>query len=458
MFLLNLLFTTAFRGSFSVQPNRGFVSLSRRFGFQAGGNYSIDFYDAKTDSILVLIAQEDEATQYMSYVNEINHCKSGTNIKYVDIVPITNGEGHVFHKIDEDGMYYTILSSCTSDSGYSFTLQYINPNSYLSSDEQPCLITMPIVTAIVWGLFILWMVNWIMNFSLKNSLHIYMTAGIFLSAIYYCLFLFEVIKTNKTDNDSPIFIARKVFRVLQETVLLSAFLMASEGWCIIKNDISKLQMIICCVVSVCVTVPFAVNDFATLSRNGIFITIFAIAVSNILFIVFMSNNTRRAREYVAAHLYVIAEEGIDPVTTPVYKKFQLFRYVTLSMLTYFFVLVTRSMYSMIWPTPMWVIQLIYDVIMIVLISIIAFVFRMKKDTINGYMMIGDEEQEPRIFDRTDLETIDYTHVEGSTRPYEEGMQLPAQPFITNNKKAKKKKSEDENEEKNLELLGENLKL
>ncbi|KAK8842314.1 hypothetical protein M9Y10_025892 [Tritrichomonas musculus] len=473
MLLITFLFSITFRQNFTVDAGSGIISLNRRFGLVSGATYSFNFYDANDiDSILVLVATRNDAIDYLNSASD-NHICKGKHINYSHVVPIDkNGFGSVSGTIFKKNMYYTVLSPCENDLKYSFQIQYINLNSYLSYDEKPCLISMPIVAGIVCILYVVWLANWFMYFSLKNSLHLYFTIGLTLTTVYYLIFVFEERNRNISDDPSPIYVSRKVFRVLHEAILLSAMLMASEGWCIVRKTITIWGMIGNFIMSAFVTVTLAVYDFADFGTIGTLITLFCLFIVLAVFIIFMMHNIRKARQAVDAHLYVIAEEGINPETTPVFRKLGILRVVVFSVLGYFIALFMRSAFSFIWPLPVWILQLVYDIVTTSFIGVIAFVFRMRKESSKGYISIGDDgEQEPRVFDSEDIQTIDWrsaTAEEGANiRSYEEGMQLPAQPYITNKKstsgnlfadKGKKNNNKDNDEQRNQNLLNDNTEL
>ena len=467
MFFIVLSLVSSYTIAYQVKPKSGFIVLLQRWGFEENGSYNITFWDVDgVNSTLALVAKRDDAITYIDYVEElakksdfeeIDFCPD-FHVNYSNVVMIENGTGSVSGTIDKKGMYYTIVSSCSKyDNGYKFRLVYKNPNSCLSYDEKPLLITVPVVTSLIGLIFILWIINWVLHFSCKNSLHIYFTAGITLSAIYYILYTFEVISSNKTDIETPVYTARRVFRVFQETILLSAMLMAAEGWCIVKNTISWWSVLLSFACSACVTISFAIVEFLYLNTVETVIALIFVVVASCTYMVVLFININSGRQHIVAHLYVIAEEGIDPVTTPIYKKLQLYQSVASAVICYFMVIMVRTLIQSFYPLQVWITQLLYDLIIIILIAIISFFFRMKKETSNGYMMLGDEDQEPRVFSAQDIQHINYNNVEGSNRPYEEGMHLPAQPFITKSKK-KENKSNDENESRNQELLGDDVNL
>ncbi|OHS97263.1 hypothetical protein TRFO_09532 [Tritrichomonas foetus] len=442
LFLSSLLLL---RRGYQILKDVGLLILPDRYGFEVGGKYSVQISDAGTEKILVLIATLSEASKYLSNLSQSTVCE-GPTVKYSHIVPIVNGEAEFEGVVDKKGIYYTILSSCYSgDTGYIYRFQYSNPTSFLSYDVQPCLITLPIIAGIALILFLAWMINWFCYFSLKNSLHLYFTIGIFFTVVYDVLIVFEYHTRNKSDLEHPIYTATKVFRVLQEVVLLSAMFMASEGWSIIHSEYHWRKMILSFVLSAGIAVLYGLIDFSVVSGKYFVVAVFLVLVTCIGFYgYFMFRNVENAQTYVKAHLYVIAESGIDPQTTPIYKKYLYFKTVTVTICVYFTVLFIRSLFVYFWPLPFWVTQLIYDIVITSTISVIAFAFRMKKETKQGYLMVGDEEQEPRVFGPDDTENFDIID-EFMTKPYEEGMTLPAQPFLTDpNRKSHKDKKKKEN--------------
>lgn len=461
--MIFLLIATVFsyRSGYYIYPKQGLVVLPFRYGFYPGGRYTINVSKGETDSLLFLIATYDDTVRFFEGVNERSPCNWTYNVDYINKIQLEDGKGVASGKVNKKGMYYTTVTPCNpnDDNGYTFYFTYVNPDSMLSYDEQPCLITVPIIAGIACGLFILWLVNWFMYFSLKNSLHIYFTIGIFFTVIYELLYAFEYYSRDKSDSKSPLFVARKVFRVLQETVLLSAMFLSCRGWCIIHNSIHWGWIVLAFVLSAGITVPYSISDFAYLSTIPNLIDLLIAAIVAGVYLYFMLRGITDANEAVKAHLYVIAQSGIDPKTTPIHKKYILFSTVCGAVIAYFLVLIFRSAFNSIWTLPIYIMQLIYDIIIVILISIISFAFRMKKETLKGYMMIGDDG-EGELLEKSQFESFDIEHLDHSTVPYEEGMSLPPQPTVAKpksqkNKEKDQKNQDDETEQRNQELLQNN---
>lgn len=457
MFLLLICAVFSKKSGYFVYPQKGLVILPFRYGFYSGGTYTINVTEGNTDGLVFVIATYENTIKFLSGASDYAPCNYSYPVDYTNVISLQDGKGIISGKIDKKGMYYTTVASCNPyDNGYTFYFTYLNPNSCLSSDEQPCLITVPVIAGIAGLLFIIWLINWFMYFSLKNSLHLYFTIGILLTVTYEVLYVFEYISRNKTDKKSNLYVARKVFRVLQETVLLSAMFLSCRGWCIIHSSVHWGWVVLAFVLSAGITVPYSISDYANLSVIPSLIVLLTAAAFAGVFLYFMLRGIAEANETVKAHLYVIAENGIDPKTTPIYKKHILFSTVCGAVIAYFLVLIFRSAFNSIWTLPIFVMQLIYDIIIVILITIIAFAFRMKKETLNGYMMIGDDG-EGEMLEKSQFEAFDIEHLDHNTVPYESGMTLPPQPTVNKPKsKEKNLRNEDnEAEQRTQELLPNN---
>ena len=457
--ILALLFSICWKKSYNIPANAGVVTLITHFGFYRNGKYQVNISNSETNRLFVLIGTFQNINSYSrSILNSFDAC-NGTYVDYLHKVPVIAGQASFSGTIKEKGMYYTMVSPCDGNSGgFTLSLQYSNPNSFLSYDVSPCLITTPIIAALSGLILGIWVINWMRNFSLKNSLHLYFTIGLMLTFSYNALMSFEYYTMNRKDGDSPLYVMRKIFRVLQESSLIFAMLLASDGWCIIHHNMPYWKIALAFLLSGCVTVSCAVADFVELT-NLLYLVVFLIlGISSGIYLYIMLKNTQIGYDYVKAHLYVIAESGIDPKTTPIYKKYRLYKAISWEMPFYFILLFFRIMFSFYLTFPFWTIQLAYDVIILTLITVISFTFRMRKETRDGYMMIGDEDQEPRIFDRADITALEIETNENQ-HPYEEGMPLPAQPHILDKKKKSKhkgKKHKDEDaQEREKELIDNN---
>jgi hypothetical protein len=128
---------------------------------------------------------------------------------------------------------------------------------------------------------------------------------------------------------------------------------------------------------------------------------------------------------------VISEEGIDPRTTHVWRKFVMFRGILWGLFAFLTVRLAVSAVRTFSDTPFWVTQLVNDLSVVLLMVLAGFLFRLRKETSNGYMMVGDEENGPRQLPRDQVVAFSADGEEDQRlASWREGMTLPPQPVFT----------------------------
>ena len=151
-----------------------------------------------------------------------------------------------------------------------------------------------------------------------------------------------------------------------------------------------------------------------------------------------------ANSVVSAHLLLISQSGIDPETTPIQKKFYIFNMISNPVVLYFSIMMFRTVLFELLHVPDYIMTGIYDAATLALLSVTAWLFKLKKSLRNGYMMVG-ENAESVEFTLDDIEKLNEDKDEihkSATTPWQEGMPLPAQPIL--HKHSSTKSSNDEN--------------
>lgn len=339
--------------------------------------------------------------------------------------------------IDNEGEFNLWWKTCNNSdtdinsslSKYSVTLQFKNSHTFLSLNEYPMLYGTPIVTGIIGIMIIAWLANWIVHFSLNNRLHLLFTIAFILTFVYHIMCCVSISKRHKSDDSSPLYMSVNVFRVIQETVLLAVMTFAAGGWYIIRPTIRVADIIIAVTVTSFVTVPAAIFDYARLSRMEELLVIFVMMIGCIFFHWNLIGYANRATKEVKAHLVVIQEQGINPESTPIYRKFALFQTLIMTVCCYFGLYFTRSAVMSIWFLPEWIPELTYLVFLSGLTCIVGWCFRMKKNTTRGYFMVAGSENEIRVFSVNDIDSMQLQSNADTQTDWQEGMELPSQPVI-----------------------------
>ena len=428
--LVTLIALLGYRRSITIENTASLWRFENSWKFGKGGDYSVNLTSiSPRRTFFIGLLNQIETSYLIWYGSREWLCETNASSVF-EISAMLDGPGQMAGTLPDGGTYTLWWLACPrSDSDtatYTLDVAFKNPNTLLSLNEYPMVFGTPIVTGILGVFLVLWFVNWVCNFSFENKLHLLLTIAFAITFIYYILCCVNILQQHKSDDPSNMPLVCKVFRVLQETFLLAVMAMAAEGWYIIRPDIKWREAVICAVLAVAVCVPAAVLDYADMSLVAAVFVLILFAVTGVLFYMNLLRHVGRARKQVMAHLVVIQEQGINPKTTPIYQKYTMFKSLSVTVLGYFLLLFTRSIFMSVWSFPEWIAELTYYILLSALMIVVGTFFKMKKETREGYFMIG-EEGEPRVFTGNDIETLELTSFDGQT--WSQDMALPGQPVI-----------------------------
>lgn len=342
-------------------------------------------------------------------------------------------------------LYPVFLSCDTGRMSFSVDMILINPNTHLDLNKYPCIISKAVTGLIGLCLFVIWLFIWITRFSMKNAIHNYLTVTYTLTVIYQILAYMRFKHFDKSDDPSSLTPTSIVFNFLQTTMIYTVIVLVAKGWCLIHNELRLRDHIISILVSAlaCGTTLISNHidagsfDYIILILNFIFITL-------LVYIIYVSDQETMLTVY--AHLYVIAEQDIDPTTTPIYKKLSLFKTLSFGILIYFTFLFIGSLIIDMFSTPFWLAELIQDLFELYLLAFAGYTFRPRKEYSKGYTTIEEGTEELAEFTKEDIQEIeaDKTNKLHGTKVWEEGMVLPRQPLVVKKKENKRNDQNDDN--------------
>jgi hypothetical protein len=224
--------------------------------------------------------------------------------------------------------------------------------------------------------------------------------------------------------------------------------MAAKGWSLVRESLPMIEVIKSFVFSVIQTVPLTCAAHLRLGA-GDYILLLVAMFGLLLYYRNLFKSIDSSAAYVLAHLLVIADRGIDPRTTPIWKKYRMFRWLLWGILGYFVVQTLSTALAKFTACPYFATELMADVASLALMGAAAFLFRLTKGTRNGYMIIGQEE-EPRELQREELEglSIDSDLFQRAQIAWEAGMALPPQPVFA----GEVQRERNEREEREMENI------
>lgn len=397
-----------------------YASMQSYFHFQPNGSFNITLNtDDKTASAQVYICSQYEyITSQGSLLCDIHESVQADK-------PFTG-----FISIAEAYSVWAVKPD--SDAKSTLTVVFHNPNSYLDAQKQPCLFTIPIIAAIVGLIFIIWIINWALHFSCQLTLHTILTTTFTLTFVYYLLHFFSYWHLNQNDNVNAVVTAGDVFLFLHEIVFFFAMILTSKGWTIVHESFEWKQLLYSFFCTVMFIIPFDLLEFVDFGNYN-YLFLVCVIMGMILYYRNLVQSIDDCQAYVTAHLIVIAEEGIDPQTTPIWNKYRIFRVINWGVMLFLCGKLLLAFCDQLFGITFWIKALLEDLMTLALFAVMAFNLRMKgKATKNRYMLIEDyTTEEPRQFQRSDAHsfTVDSDEMRRGTRAWEEGMPLPPQPIF-----------------------------
>lgn len=215
-----LSFTTfTYKNNYFLKSNQTNYEVSEEFGFQKGGIYDIQLMSNGNDQFFIFIDTTAEIAKYLKDKgSEIFSCNKSKNVINHNIIQIQNGTGRIMGTVEKHGHYQAFFQSCSQiHQDCQIRLIFKNPNSCLSIEDQHCMKMFSFLAKVSFIGLILWLINWLYYFTLKNSIHSIFSLFLLLSFINnFCIYkyFYERNKSDDVNNDTKYLIYFKFMREL----------------------------------------------------------------------------------------------------------------------------------------------------------------------------------------------------------------------------------------------------
>lgn len=196
IYLLSITIFT-YKNNYFLKSNQTNYEISEEFGFQKGGIYDIQLMSNGNDQYFVIIDTIAEIAKYL----QDQGFKNFSCDKSKNVVQIQNLTGRIMGTIKKYGYYQAIFRSCSQiHQECQISLLFKNPDSCLSIEDQECMKTFLFLTIISFILLILWMINWLYYFTLKNSIHTIVSLFLLISFLNnFCIYKYFY-ERNQSDD------------------------------------------------------------------------------------------------------------------------------------------------------------------------------------------------------------------------------------------------------------------
>jgi hypothetical protein len=422
-----LLFVLSLWASYSLRSRARFgVHSDFDFGFESGGTANITVYGSSTALVFALL-NDREISRFEIYDIECDDFFNRTDLREWLTDPV-GGAATLIAEIPERDVYTPSYLSCGPET-YTFKVFYnfTNPNSMLDYRWQPALIFVPIFVGVSSLLVAYWLINWATHFTLEIKIH-YLLTSVFVFSLACQSLWYGILRamslTGEMYDDASL--AYSIVAYVYQAALFVTLLFGASGWYIARTDLPIKKLWLGLVGIVLYIVGNALLTYVSLSF-AVFL-VYVISVFGIgLYVMCVFLAIRSAANYILAHLFVIQARGIAPMTTPIYKKYEMVARF-LRHVTVYCVLLLAVMIMGVWLAQFWWAMKLIDLVVDMYIQIVlVWLFSLRKERRSNYMPIeGDGEGDSSVFTLEDLQS---GGLEEDGQPYEEGMALPPPPRI-----------------------------
>lgn len=404
------------------------------YGFEPNGTYSISVTNLNSLSVAFGLLPRNEIKNSIFGDEFCFYCYNTNNSSIIGKSTGNNTSVSINGSVANKGIYYLFFADCNycNMQGYRkkqliLDAELKNENTYLDYRKKNLLVIIPLFSALFGAITVVWFINWIMNIKAKITIHYLFTACItlcFISSIVKCYCLYY---EKEHHPSTGIYALECTFRILYLASLFFAIIIASKGWCIIKPTI-KLKELIFPLIYIIFMLVFQEIILNIDSGNWDILFLFILVIALVLYVRDLINSINKSSLRVLAHCLSIANKGIDPKSTPIWRKRMMLNNLRTSFCVYCFLLIIRFIFIFFLDYLLWVDEFMSIVTDFAMIIIIAFTFYLRKENTEGYTMImeGDENE----FTLQDLEGVDFNseRIQGGVT-WTPGMILPNQPVV-----------------------------
>jgi hypothetical protein len=419
--IVPLLFLRATNEDYSSSSD---LSAPTEFGFTTSGRYVFTIISATRSPIVFGLVTKKQYDGLPVHDVNMTALLSGDDRlcdvqeTYIDSPATLSGN------ISEQNIYRIFLFSGVSSS-YSavISLDFSNGHTRLDYREFPGLIEQPIALGLFGAVLIFWLVNWLLNCSLRIYIHRLLT-GMFVSAVVARCLRYVLLKDRDVhDLRLGTYAVSVMSAVIFEQFLYVVILLCAKGWCIVRSRIKRTELIRSVILTVVLVVVRAVEENTSPGRTMGYIIILTIIVALFLYVRELIKSIHLASMYLEAYLLEIRNADIDPMSTPVWRKQRMFDQLQYCILAYCVCMLVTLIVGVFvdeWP---WVPALMQDIVDLSIVIGMAIVFRLRGGARNGYQEIGESDLM--------LEDIEVVPAVGALRKggkqWETGMVLPPPP-------------------------------
>lgn len=441
--MLSLIFFLFYRNTVRINVQASTFNIES-FGFEKGGKSATRFLSySNSQTLYFVILNSEEQKIYSKQRQSLNNASALCSMKenythFQKIIDIPNSYEFI---VDEPTVYYYKIVECGPSNKIEARLvnTFVNPSTHLDI-RWVGIIKAKIITILI-SIVVLsyWFINWFFHFRVQIWIHYLFTLTFIFVVLTEFVRLLEFKALDQEDVSVFWTPLRISFEVIGSIIGFLTLLLASKGWCIIRDEISVKELILAVVYSVISLIFVAIPQYFYLGSFELPAFLLSLLFVG-LYVRELIVSINDASLHILAHMLAISNEGIDPQTTPVYRKhlmYQYFEYAVIGACTLVLVEICIQMFV---EVPYWIFETMTDFVIIIVIIVLEIIFRLRVSTNGTYETIhGSGDREMQL---ADIETASRGGFrEKGGRKWEEGMPLPEMPNIIKNKQERRQEED-----------------
>ncbi|OHS93577.1 hypothetical protein TRFO_40168 [Tritrichomonas foetus] len=319
-----------------------------------------------------------------------------------------------------------IKSGNKNEGKYFLNAVLMNPNDqHLDYRLIPDLKALPILI----GLFTLLLVSYIAILIYFHRKFLRIHIFLIVSCVLYIMYLSFYYTSLIHDENYDWKITLSVFKYLYHSFLFITLLIASSGWCILHVPISWVRNIIG-MIAVCVYwLPSLLMEFIDTTSSSRLLFLFSMMLLSLTALVFVIyGNMRDSQMHLNAHLYVIQQDGINPMSTPIFrKKFIIVAIVELPILSLLFIYLVQIITSYT-GADQWISDIVNFIVQLLIILSAMLIYRPQGKDIDQYINADEGDESDRGQVRLeDLNQLQFDQDDG--QEWTTDVKLPLEPIL-----------------------------
>ena len=408
-------------------PFAGSLYRHLDFGFTKDGTFSLTVHSSTVSNLTFGLLTND---QYKTYKKtEPDFCSgsvvAAAHAKYAGSPVTLSGA------VPAEGVYHVFYSNCGEQSEFEvkYTYDMANGESRLDSRAMPGLIEQPIAIVVVVLILVLWLINWALHRRTKIYVHYVMTV-MFVLAVVARLARYGWLKyEEKYDFHRGMQALMVIFRLFFQISLYFVILLCAKGWCIMRRSVKFVELIVALVSTICYLVFQTILDYASLGNWAILVMLLELAAM-IVYARELIVAINRGQLQTYAHLLAMSNAGIDPETTPIWQKKNMFERLQYIIMAYLLLVLARLITLYFASSLLWLDAMMEDIADITVLIALAIIYRLRGGNADGYSLLDEMDNGLML---SDIETSEIPRsFNRGGRKWEDGMTLPyATPVLSN---------------------------